>query len=224
MRSPLLLARLAVVDPELTADCPPQVTAAAGMDALTQLIEPFLSINANPITDALARQGILQVARSLLRAYRDGRDADAREGMSLASLLSGMCLANAGLGVVHGIAAPLGGMLGAPHGAVCARLLPSVLRVNLRAMQSRTSQSPAVRKAEEIARILTGQPEATALQGVEWIMTLSETLCIPRLATYGLTRDLIPSLVQKAMVASSTRGNPVALEPRELEEAIDDAL
>ena len=135
-----------------------------------------------------------------------------------------MCLANAGLGVVHGIAAPLGGMLGAPHGAVCARLLPSVMRVNLRATRSRAPESPALRKMDEIARVLTGHSEATAMQGVEWITTLSETLSIPPLVTYGLTRAHIPALVQKAMLASSTRGNPVVLEAKELAEAIDNAM
>jgi alcohol dehydrogenase class IV len=204
MRSPLLLARLAVVDPELTYDCPPRITAAAGMDALTQLIEPYLSVNANPLTDALALEGIGRVARSLRRAYQDGRDREAREDMALAALLSGMCLANAGLGVVHGIAAPLGGMVGAPHGAVCARLLPYVTQVNMRALQARAPQSPALDRMAKIAQVVTGRDEATASEGVA-------------------SAD-IPLIVERAMAASSTGGNPIALEARELAEAIEAAL
>jgi alcohol dehydrogenase class IV len=224
MRSPLLLPRLAVVDPELTYDCPPRVTAAAGMDALTQLIEPFLSVNANPLTDALALEGIGRVARSLRRAYRDGRDSEAREDMALAALMSGMCLANAGLGVVHGIAAPLGGLLGAPHGAVCARLLPFVMRVNLLALQDRDPESPALTRMARVAQVVTGQEHATVTQGLTWIADLGEELQIPALGSYGLSKSAIPSLVEQTMLASSTRGNPIVLEAGEITAAIEAAL
>ena len=124
MRSPLMLPRLAVVDPELTLELPPAVTASTGLDALTQLIEPYVSIRANPLTDGFCLEGLRRVSRSLRRAYHAGRDITAREDMSLASLLGGLALANAGLGVVHGFAAPVGGMFHAPHGAICAALLP----------------------------------------------------------------------------------------------------
>jgi len=224
MRSPLLLPRLAVVDPELTYECPARVTAAAGMDALTQLIEPYLSVNANPLTDALALEGIGRIARSLRSAYRNGHDRDAREDMALAALLSGMCLANAGLGVVHGIAAPLGGLLGAPHGAVCARLLPFVMRINLQALQARDPQSPALARLARIAQVVTGQERATVSAGPAWIAELGKELQIPALGSYGLTTSMIPSLVEQTMLASSTRGNPIVLEAGEIAAAIEAAL
>ena len=131
LRSPLMLPKVVVVDPELTYDLPPAITASTGVDALTQLIEPFVCSRANPLTDGLCQEGIERVARSLRRAFESaGRgeapaDAAAREDMAVASLFGGLALANAGLGAVHGLAAPLGGMIGAPHGAVCAALLPS---------------------------------------------------------------------------------------------------
>ncbi len=122
LRSPLMLPSVALVDPELTYTLPPAITASTGLDALTQLIEPFVSVKANPLTDAICREGIRHAARSLRRAYENGADQEAREGMSLASLFGGMALANSALGAVHGFAGPLGGMLHAPHGAICAKL------------------------------------------------------------------------------------------------------
>src|SRR5690606_38127490 len=130
LRSPLLLPRLALIDPELTLTVPPDVTAATGCDALTQVIEPFLSCQANPLTDALCREGIRQSARYLQRAVRDGHVVDAREALCITSLCGGLALANAKLGAIHGFAGPLGGLLHAPHGALCAALLPATLRVN----------------------------------------------------------------------------------------------
>jgi len=224
MRGNLLLARLAVVDPQLMYECPPHITAAAGMDALTQLIEPYLSINANPLTDALALEGIGRVARSLRRAYRDGQDGEAREDMALAALMSGLCLANAGLGVVHGIAAPLGGMVGAPHGAVCARLVPFVMQANLRALQARAPDSPALSRMTRIAQVMTGREQATAAQGIEWIAELGEDLHIPTLGSYGFSKSAIPPIVDRTMGASSTRGNPIVLEAQEISAAIEAAL
>jgi alcohol dehydrogenase class IV len=158
LRSPLMLPTVAVVDPELTHTTPPDVTAATGLDALTQCIEPFVSPRANPLTDALCREGMQRAARSLHRAYLDGQDAAAREDMALASLFGGLALANAGLGAVHGFAGPIGGMFPAPHGALCARLLPPVMRANLQAMQQRTPDSPALARYTEVARLLTGDP------------------------------------------------------------------
>ncbi|RPI12577.1 MAG: iron-containing alcohol dehydrogenase, partial [Acidobacteriales bacterium] len=134
LRSPYMLARLAVVDPELTYDLPPAVTASTGLDALTQLIEPYVSSRANPMTDSLCVEGMRRAARSLPRAFADGRDGEARLDMSLASLFGGLALANAGLGAVHGFAAPIGGAFEAPHGAVCAALLPLVMDANIRAL------------------------------------------------------------------------------------------
>src|ERR1043166_521823 len=164
LRSPLMLPRVAVVDPELTYRLPPAITASTGLDALTQLIEPFVSIRANPITDAFCREGITRVARSLRRAFEE-EDATAREDMALASLFGGMALANSALGAGTGFAAPLGGMFSAPHGAVCAALLPHVMNVNVRALRQRAAESENLRRYDEVARLLTGNSKAVAEQG-----------------------------------------------------------
>ncbi len=216
LRSPFLLPRVALVDPELTYTMPPAVTAATGLDALTQLVEPFVSIRANPLTDALCREGMMRVARSLRRAWRTG-EAAAREDMALAALLSGMALANAGLGAAHGFAAALGGRFPAPHGALCARLLPPVMAANLRALRERAPESPALARYEEVARLLTGDPGATADDGVSWVDDLVAELDIPSLAAYGVTAGDFPSLVRQAAASSSMKANPVPLTAEEME-------
>ena len=137
LRSPLMLPRLAVVDPTLTQGLPRSITASTGLDALTQLIEPYVSCRANPATDAWCVEGLRRASGALRRACDDGADVDAREQMALASLFSGFALANAGLGAVHGFAGTIGGMFDAPHGAICAALLPHVMAGNLRALASR---------------------------------------------------------------------------------------
>ena len=224
LRSPLMLPRLALVDPELTYSLPPDITAASGLDALTQCIEPFVSIKANPMTDALCRSGIQQAARSLRRAWEHGSDPQARQGMSLAALFGGLALANAALGAVHGFAGPLGGMLHAPHGAICARLLPLVMEGNIRAMEARQPQHPALRRYQEIARLLTGEDSATSLDGVRWASQLVSDLQIPRLSTYGLRAGQFPEAVQKTLKASSFKGNPIPLNEAELNEILEKAL
>jgi len=216
LRSPLMLPRLALVDPELTYSLPPELTASTGLDALTQVIEPFVSVRANPVADAFCREGMRRAARSLRRAYDDGDDASAREDMSLASLFGGLALANAGLGAVHGFAGVIGGMFAAPHGAVCARLLPHVMAVNLRALEERAPEGDALHRYDEIAQILVGNDEASAMDGVTWVRELCQTLHIPPLATYGMTQDDWPTVVEKSAVASSMRGNPIQLTPDEM--------
>jgi alcohol dehydrogenase class IV len=224
LRSSLMLPRVALVDPELTYSLPPAVTASAGLDALTQLIEPFVSVKANPLTDALCREGMRHAARSLRRAYQDGADREARQGMALASLFSGLAMANAALGVVHGFAGPLGGMLHAPHGAVCARLLPLVMEANLEALQAREPAHPALARYAELARILTGEAAATAADGAAWVRDLAGALRIPPLSAYGLDAADIPLAVGKAMKASSTRGNPISLTEAELAGILERAM
>ena len=127
MRSPLMLPRLAVIDPQLTLSMPPPLTAFTGLDALTQLMEAFVSNKANPLTDGICREGMGRAARSLRKAFEDGKDQTAREDMAVASLFGGLALANAKLGAVHGFSGPLGGMFAAPHGAICGLLLPHVM-------------------------------------------------------------------------------------------------
>jgi alcohol dehydrogenase class IV len=224
LRSATMLPRLALVDPELTYSLPAAVTASTGLDALTQLIEPFTSSKANPLTDALCREGMMRAARSLRTAYEDGRDAVAREDMALASLFGGLALANAGLGVVHGFAGPVGGAFHAPHGAVCAAFLPHVMAVNARALRTRQLGSAALARYDEIARILTGQAAALAEDGIAWVTSLAAALNVPTLAASGVTTADFPALVEKTAIASSTKANPIVLTPEELSEILTLAL
>ena len=224
LRSPFLLPRVAIVDPELTHALPRDVTAATGLDALTQLIEPYVCLRANPMTDAVCTEGIRRAARSLQRACDHPEDAAAREDMALASLFGGLALANAGLGAVHGVAAPVGGMFPAPHGAVCAALLPHVMAMNLRALTARMPGAAGLRRYEEVARWLTGRDSATAADGVQWITELCAALAIPPLRTYGLGLAEVPTLVEKAIQASSMKANPIVLTKEELTEVLTKAL
>jgi alcohol dehydrogenase class IV len=224
LRSPTMLPRVALVDPELTLSLPPEVTASTGLDALTQLIEPFTSGRANPMTDALCREGMVRIARSLRRAFEHGDDVAAREDMSLASLFGGLSLANAGLGAAHGFAGPVGGTFHAPHGAVCAALLPPVMSINVRALSERQPEHPALRKYDEIGRILTGDAAASAADGVRWVQMLARDLRIPPLRAYGVGPEHVADLVKVTAVASSTKANPIVLTPAELTEILEAAI
>ena len=221
LRSPMMLPTLALVDPELTYSLPKEITASSGLDALTQLIEPFVSVKANPMTDAICREGIRYAAKSLRWAYQNGADGSAREGMALASLFGGMALANAALGAVHGFAGPLGGMLNAPHGAICAKLLPLVMDANLKALESRYA---SIERFVEIAQIVTENKNASAQDGVQWVSDLVRELNIPPLSTHGMTEAHIPEAVQKTLNASSYKGNPISLSEGELTEVLEKAL
>lgn len=224
LRSPHLLPRIALVDPELTLNLPPALTAATGLDALTQLIEPYVSPRANPITDALCVDGIRRAARSLRTAVEKGADLAARTDMALASLHGGLALANAGLGAVHGLAGPIGGMFPAPHGAVCAALLPHVMAANLAALRARLPGSPALARYDEIARLVTGQPHATADDGVDWIRALVAALRISPLRAFGITQADTSAIVTASAKASSMKANPIPLTDRELTGILERAL
>lgn len=224
LRSPFMLPRVALVDPLLTHSLPPDVTASTGLDALTQVIEPYVSTRANPLTDAFCREGIVRAARSLRCAWERGDDAAAREDMAVTSLCGGLALANAGLGAAHGFAAPLGGMVPAPHGAICARLLPGVMAANVRALCDRAPESPALHRYDEIAQWLTGSPHAVAADGITWVAALVADLQIPPLSAYGLTTADLPILVERAAVASSMKANPVQLTTEELHQVLHEVL
>ena len=224
LRSPLMLPRLALVDPELTYRLPPALTASTGMDALTQLIEPYTCNRPNPVTDTLCVDGIRRAGHALLTAYENGDDPLAREEMSLASLFGGLALANARLGAVHGFAGVLGGMYAAPHGAICARLLPFVMEVNLRALQARSPLDPNIRRYEEVARVLTGSPQAQAVDGVAWVIEAGRRMNIPPMAAYGVSRSDLPGIIEKSAQASSMKGNPILLSFQEMEEILERAL
>jgi alcohol dehydrogenase class IV len=225
LRSPLLLPKVAVVDPDLLVGVPKPTIAASGMDALSQLIEPLLSQRANPFTDALARDGIRRSARSLRRAYQEGmQDAGVREDLALGSLFSGICLANSGLGAVHGLAAAAGARLSAPHGAVCAAALAAVMEVNLHALRERAPDHPAVQRIAEVATLLTGRPDASPEDAIAWLQELTTALSIPGLASYGLDENQIGELVKAAQRASSMRANPIELGDNEVTEIVTRSL
>ncbi len=217
LRSPGMLPRLALVDPELTLDLPRNVTASTGLDALTQLIEPFVSSRANRMTDLYCAEGIRRASVALPRVWANGADREARTDMAWASLLGGLSLANAGLGAAHGFAAPIGGEFHAPHGAVCAALLPQVMEANIQALRKRAPASDALRRYNELAQLLTGSPAATADDGVKRISELRQALEIPPLRAYGVTESDVASLAAKASVASSMKANPITLTTEELE-------
>lgn len=224
LRSPSMLPRLAVVDPELTCSLPATITAATGMDALTQLIEPFVSSRANPLTDGYCLEGMKRVARSLRRVCGRGDDLAAREDMALASLMGGLALANAGLGAAHGFAAPIGGRFAAPHGAVCAALLPEVMAVNFRALSERSPDSEVLRRFETVARVLCGHRGARTEDGVAWVRTLCADLKIPSLRHYGVAAKDLEALVDQGAKASSMKANPILLTREELREVLERAL
>ncbi len=224
LRSAMMIPRLALVDPELTITLPPMITASTGLDALTQLIEPFISAHSNPLTDAICRQGIGLVARSLLIAIEDGKNALARQDMALASLFGGLALANARLGAVHGLAGVLGGKYSAPHGAICARLLPEVMRVNARALTERDPENVAIEKLNELAQIVTGDPGASGMDGINWVENLCANLGFKGLSSYGVVPEHFGDLISKARNASSMKGNPIQLTDQEFDEILKCAL
>jgi len=225
MRSPLMLPILAVVDPELALGLPPAITASTGLDALTQLIEPYVSVRANALTDGFCLEGLRRVRRALRRAYHHGGDIEARTDMALASLLGGLSLANAALGIVHGFAAPIGGMFPAPHGAVCAAVLPHGMAINIRALRSRSApDSEALRRYRTVACLLTGKADAEPEDAVLWVRELCRELKVAPLQSYGITQGDVSILVEKASGASSTKGNPIVLNTDELREILVESL
>ena len=224
LRSDAMLPKVALVDPELTLSLPPELTAATGLDAFTQVLEPFVSCQSNPLTDALSREGLLRGTRSLRRAFHHGADITARTDMALVSLLGGLCLANSKLGAVHGFAGPIGGRFPAPHGAVCARLLPLVVERNIRALRARDPDGPALSRYTEVARILTGNAQAQADDAAPWLAALVDELRVPALRHYGLSAAAIPELVENAQRSSSMKGNPIVLTPDELTQTLEAAL
>jgi alcohol dehydrogenase class IV len=223
LRSPVMLPRLAIVDPDLTISLPPSKTASTGMDALTQLIEPFVCTTPNPLADSACREGLSRVAHSLVKAFRNGDDRKAREDMALASLCGGIALANAKLGAVHGMANPIGGICHAPHGAICARLLPLVMETNLLALITRRSDSPSLARYTEVAQILTGNPSARAEDGVDWAKALSADLEIPPLSAFSLRQEDFPTLILQSKKANSMKGNPVPLTDEEIRSLLESA-
>jgi alcohol dehydrogenase class IV len=204
LRSDFMMPRVAIVDPRLSESCPRPVAASAGLDALTHLIEGYVSIGANRETDAFALHGIELAAEGLLALARKKNGVDS---MALASFWGGIVLANAGLGAVHGLVAPLGGRCGIPHGMGCSCLLTATIDVNIKALRSRAPESPAIRRYEEIITTLKGAP------------SLRRDLGVPPLASFGVSAAEIPAIIAGSR-AGSMNYNPITLTDAELEEIL----
>jgi len=208
LRDRKMTPTVALVDPTLTHSLPPAITASSGMDALTQVIEPYVSASANPLTDALALHGAGIIARSIRQAYTHGEDEDARRDMALGSLIGGIVLSNGKLGAVHGFAGVLGGMFPAPHGAICAILLPSVMEANIATLTAQ--DHPTRHKFTQLAQTILDRPDSTGL--VEWVRGLVQAFDIPLLSAYGVTEADFDEIINQSLHASSMKGNPVPLE------------
>ena len=224
LRDNRMLADIALVDPLLTHSLPPAVTASTGMDALAQVLEPYVSCLANPLTDGLCVEGLRRAGRSLRRVYDEPDNAAARTDMALTSLLGGLALANAKLGAVHGFAGVLGGMYGAPHGAICAALLPPVIKANIEALRQRAPENLALRRFEYAAQFILFDRSATAQDAMEWIDETSRIFGIPGLGAYGIEEKDFDTIVEKSSVSSSMKGNPIPLTPDELKAILVEAL
>lgn len=219
-RDDRLVAEWAIVDPDLLSGCPPELIAADGMDAFTQLLESFVSSRANPFTDALARSGIEAVVAGLLDWHEGGETAaQGRERMAYASLVSGICLAQTGLGSVHGLAAPLGAFFPIPHGVACGTLVAAATRVNLDALTARDPKSPVLAKYAEVGRCLSAQAGLDDIGARDGLLAVLErwqqTLDLPRLRRYGVTTADVPRIVASSR-GSSMRTNPIVLTDEEV--------
>jgi alcohol dehydrogenase class IV len=224
LRGLFIQPEVALIDPELTLSVPAQVTAYSGMDAFIQVIEPYVSTKANLMTDIFCREGIKNAANSLLKAYSNGNDLSTRVNMSWVSLLGGICLANSGLGAVHGFAGPIGGMFHIPHGAICASLLPAVMEVNIIALQQRVPDSISIDRYKEIFNIVTGKPNTSVQNGLNWFKELYEKLQLPSLRKLGISKDNFSDIIMQSKVASSMKANPILLNDAEINEILEKAF
>jgi alcohol dehydrogenase class IV len=211
-----MLPNVALIDPELTHSVPRQVTATTGLDALTQVIEPYVSNLANPLTDGFCIEAIPRAGRALRRVYQKGHDAKARYDMALVSLLGGLALANAKLGAVHGFAGTLGGMFDAPHGGICAALLSPVMEANIKALDERQPRHSHRKRFDTVGKMLTGNPGATATDGLKWVRETVNLLEIPSLSSYGITEDHFLTIIERSRTSSSMKGNPLVLTDEEM--------
>ena len=220
LRGPFVLPKLALVDPMLCLALPPKLTAATGMDAITQLIEAYVSCRANPLSDGFALTGLHAARWGLRAAYQDGSDPQAREAMALAALMSGLALTSAGLGVVHGFASPIGGAFPIAHGEICAALLAPAMLVNIRAVRERAPDGEALARFTRVAQLLTDRPEASPEEGVEWVRRLVAELGLAGIARQGVSESFRGELGVLAARSNSMKGNPIPLLPREFADVL----
>jgi len=221
LRSNYLMPDIALIDPELTLSLPKEVTASTGMDALTQLIEPYVSKYSNPLIEAICQEGLIRASSSLIRVYKDSLDIQSRENMAMASLFSGIALANAKLGAVHGFAGVLGGMYAAPHGLICAALIASVTKANIDALMLRNSNLEILARYARIAQILNNDRSSTVGDLAGILQNLTTELNIPPLSKLGVKENDFPEIITKAASSSSMKGNPVVLNSNEMNDILE---
>jgi alcohol dehydrogenase len=219
-RHEMLVPEYAVVDPDMLASCPSELIAANGMDALTQLLESYVSLRSNAFTDALAWSGLTAVRDCLLPWYRDPASAaSAREGMAYGALVSGITLAQVGLGSVHGLASPLGALFPIPHGVVCGTLVGEATEINIRAMEQREPENPGLTKYARVAELLCqrqfSDPSGARAALVELLRDWTEQLGLPGLNKYGVEEQDLERLVARSR-GSSMKTNPIVLSDDEL--------
>jgi alcohol dehydrogenase class IV len=215
----------AVIDPRLTASCPKSVTVASGMDAFSQLIEAYLSCDASPMTDSLALSGLENIKDGLIESYENGENLDARGKVAYASYLSGVVLANAGLGTVHGFASPIGGYFDIPHGVVCGTLIGELIRINIKKLSTDHKKNTVyLEKYAEVGRIFSGKKtlkrEAACEALVDEVKRLTEVMKIPKLGRYGITEQDLDKIIEK----TGNKNNPVELTKEELKEMLINRL
>ena len=225
LRHDNLIPDAVIVDGNLLTSCPQPITAACGMDAFTQLLEPYLSPTASPFTDAIAWSGLEAIADNLLLACSEGaNDPTVREGMAYASLCSGITLANAGLGIVHGLASPIGGFFPIPHGVICGTLMAAAVRANWQALKSRQPNSPAIAKMARLGqRLCLETGKSTDYYGEALVAILSdwtEQLSLPRLSAYGVQA----SDLDKILDQTQNRNNPIDLTRDEIAALVESRL
>lgn len=220
LRHDNLVPDIALVDPELTLNCPPDITAASGMDCFTQLIEAYLSDKSNKYTDALAIEGFKSIKSSLKRSYTNGEDIEARAGMSFAALISGICLANAGLGVVHGFASSIGGMYNIPHGLVCGTLMAISNEVNVRELRKKSNNITALKKYAFLGELFLdekGKTDKYYMDGfIRFLHDLTQELKLPGLRTCGLQEKDVELVCKKTEI----KNNPIKLAVEDLIEIV----
>lgn len=228
LRSPHLIPPIALVDPQLTDHLPPAITASTGLDALSQLIEAYVSKKTNPVTDSLALTGIRLSARSLQQVFQNGQDQAGRDDLALAALLSGICLANAGLGAIHGLAAPLGACFPIPHGVACGRLLPLVVTANINALSSLDRQNSHLNRYVDVAEAWLGTriPNQNSMLDslLYHLNKLVSHLNMPGFKSFGVSLQDLPILAEKAKYSSSMRGNMALLSENTLIDVLRQAL
>lgn len=222
-RDEQLVAEYAIVDPDLLAGCTPEMIAANGMDAFTQLMESFVSTRSNPFTESLALSGMTAVRDSLLTWYENPDDAQAREKMAYAALLSGICLAQTGLGSVHGLASPLGSFFPIGHGVVCGTLVAEATRVNIDVMEERDPDNPALEKYTEVGKLFRGRRHVDPIEArvflIHTLSTWTKKMDLPMLTTLGVSKEDIPKIVDNSR-GSSMQTNPIELTDEEIKQVL----